>query len=721
VSAVAERPTATALPGWRARERSRQRIAQELHRAAAIDLASDRPLWTSLPKDGPVDELLSLRHAPEVPSIHLSRAATVIAVWSCIAEMARRRGALGWSGDSLGRLVSSWAPTVPELAGPWLEPLVQRLPRLRATSVTLEDLADDELARVAGRTYELGLTTSWLFRTPADPPERLWHVWRAKQSGSFFTPEFIARHLVAAVVDERTTRVLDPAVGGGAFLVEAYLRLCELGVDAAADRLHGVDVDGRLVDLSAVVVDFLSGAPLSGSLSSRDRFRVGDSLLTSLDGSGSEPSWAAWFPDAVGAGGFDAVVMNPPYLQLKVNHSSLPARAGDSGEIEALRRRGVEQARDAARALSERLRAHPDFRYAHGGVPDLPRFFIERALALLRPGGLLACIVPSTFLADHRSRGVRRHLLEHNTLREIDLIPEDARLFPDVNQPTCLLVAERGRASRLPAVRMRANVDAPLSLRSRRSIRVRPRLLHAIDPDHLRVPRCEPEDWDILALLHRHPSLREHDWVENLRGELDLTQDRRFVSDAPTGLPLVRGDQIERFTSALQSTKPRWVSTAFLQEGVSPRKREHIARLRVVGRQCSYLKKPRRLSFSLIDGPAVVANSCNYFAVRGPDPAPLSKFLVGAFNCAVLEWRFRLTSSTNHVGNYELDALPLPVPTPELVARVGSLVERRLDDPMDVEIDRALDDVWFDAYGLQLEARRRIAAAVPNASPPARP
>ena len=88
--------------------------------------------------------------------------------------------------------------------------------------------------------------------------------------------------------------------------------------------------------------------------------------------------------------------------------------------------------------------SHPDFRYAHGGVPDLPSFFIERALAF-SAGGRLACIVPSTFLADHRSKGVRRHLLIDHTLREIDLIPEDARLFTDVNQPTCLLVANKGR------------------------------------------------------------------------------------------------------------------------------------------------------------------------------------------------------------------------------------------------------------------------------------
>lgn len=713
VPAVAETPTAAAPADWRSRERLRQSAAHELHRAAAIDLASADALWAELPTDGPVDDLLTVRHASEVPSIQLSRAAAVIAVWSCIAEMTERRGAVGWSDDSLGALILSRTDDLPALAAARLVPLAECLPHLREVSAGLEDLADDELARVAGRTYEFGLTTSWLFRSKNAPPERLWHVWRAKQAGCFFTPEFVARHLAATALDEDSLKVLDPAVGGAAFLIEAYLRLTALGVDDPADRLYGVDLDGALADLSALVVEFLSGVPLDGELLSRSRFRSGDSLLASLDGQAPGPTWQDWFPDVMSAGGFDVVLMNPPYLQLKVNHSSLPARAGDTEQAEALRLRGVGQARDSARQLSERLRAHPEFRYAHGGVPDLPRFFIERALSVLRPSGRLACIVPSTFLADHRSKGVRRHLLTDHTVREIDLIPEDARLFADVNQPTCLLVADKGLA-RGTRIRMRAGITSPDSFAASRSILVSPRLLHAVDPEQLRVPGCEAEDWDILALLHQQPSLGEHDWVENLRGELDLTQDREFISATPTGLALVRGDQIERFTSDLASDKPRWVTSAFLRESVSHRKLAHIEQMRVVGRQCSYLKKPRRLSFSMIEPGAVVANSCNYLVVRAGDAAELSRFLTGALNSAVLEWRFRLTSSTNHVGNYELDALPLPLPSDDLVGRVNRLVERLLRDPTDAVADRELDEVWFDAYGLGPDARRRIRSVVPT-------
>lgn len=711
VPPVAEMVRRDVPTDWRSRERERQTLAHALHRAATEDLVAARSLWAMVPKDGPVDDLLTARHASDVPSIHLSRAAARLAVWSCVAEMCARRGTLGWIADSLEYVIGSHRGELPDLAADWQIPLADRLPRLQIAASALTALPDDELARLVGRTYEFALTTSWLFRDPAASPERLWHVWRAKQAGCFFTPEFVARHLASVVISEDTMSVLDPAVGGGAFLVEAYLRMVELGIEEPADRLFGVDLDGVLRDLSALVVDFLSAAPLDGRLQCSANFIRGDSLLTSIDGRATGVTWADWFPTLVGSGGFDAVLMNPPYVQLKVNHSSLPARPGDSDEATAHRMAGIEHARGAAQSLSERLRAHPDFRYAHGGVPDLPRFFIERALSLLRPGGRLACIVPSTFLADHRSKGVRRHLLSDHTVRELDLIPEDARLFADVNQPTCLLVVDKGRASEAP-IRFRTGVDSPMALQAKRSTSLSRRLLITVDPEHLRVPACEPEDWDILALLHRHPRIGDHDWIENLRGELDLTLDQRFISDVPTPVPLVRGDQIERFTSNLVSDKPRWTVPNFLRERISARKLEHVEQLRVVGRQCSYLKKPRRLSFSLVEPGSVVANSCNYLVVRAEPAQEFSRFLLGALNSAALEWRFRLTSSTNHVGNYELDSLPVPVPEHSLVQTVNELVDRLLHDPRDAAIDAELDEVWFDAYGLSARDRHRVRSAL---------
>src|SRR5436190_17196612 len=104
---------------WRLRERRRQELAHALHRAAAEDMVAAEALWALIPKDGPVDDLLSVRHSTEVPSIHLSRAAARLAVWSCAAEMLARRGGVGWVDESLCEAIETRVSDLPELAAAW--------------------------------------------------------------------------------------------------------------------------------------------------------------------------------------------------------------------------------------------------------------------------------------------------------------------------------------------------------------------------------------------------------------------------------------------------------------------------------------------------------------------------------------------------------------------------------------------------------------------------
>ena len=533
------------------------------------------------------------------------------------------------------------------------------------------------------------------------PPRRLWDPWRAKQQGCFFTPQFVARYMAARAIENDCDAVLDPAVGSGALLLELFLLLeRQHGVAGALERVYGVDSAPDLVELAAASLAFIAGHWEGERPWLLDRHLIaGDSLLAPLAG---PASWKQWFPSVLDSGGFGAVVMNPPYGQLKVNQSTLPARPGDDGKAAAARDRALTAARERTQATAAALRAHSDYRFAHGGVPDLARFFIERSLSLLRSAGRLACIVPSTFLADHRSARLRRHLLEDHRVAELNLIPEDARLFVDVNQPTCVIVAH---ARRTPsAIAVRRHVMGPIDLDDSPAVELSSALISSVDPQERRFPNCDRAGARLLARLHEHPRLGDLPWIENLRGELDLTIDRRYIR-SDDGLPLVRGDQVERYRSDLATDKDCWVSDQFLDEKVSGRKLAHLWRPRIVGRQCSYLKKPRRLSFALIDGGRVVANSCNYLSVDASlAPLPAREallYLLAVLNSGWMEWRFRITSSTNHVGNYEIASLPVPEPRGDgLVELVVTLSQRLCRHPHDRAAEAEMEPVIGALFGM---------------------
>ena len=316
--------------------------------------------------------------------------------------------------------------------------------------------------------------------------------------------------------------------------------------------------------LTAISLAFLAGAwhdDLPDSVNRR--FVCGDSLLALVDG---PDSWSHWFPEIMHAGGFSSILMNPPYGQLKVNQSTLPARALDDATARKARKEALGLARDNTAAVAAALRAHPDYEFAHGGVPDLPRFFIERAMSLLRPGGVKASIVPSTFLGDHGFTSLRRFLLERNRVTEINMIPEGARLFVGVNQPTCVMIVEVGAGSDLIAIRR--SVEGGGAFRKRPDFELSANLIATVDPIERRIPDCSKRAARLLARMHCHPRLGDYPWVQNLRGELDLTLHREFLRHSD-GLPLVRGDQIERYQSGLPTDKEAWASPAFLAEGIS--------------------------------------------------------------------------------------------------------------------------------------------------------
>jgi Alw26I/Eco31I/Esp3I family type II restriction m6 adenine DNA methyltransferase len=664
-------------------------LAATLHRSAAVDLVTSAD-WAGIGRDGPLDDLLAHRTRSTVPSVHISRAAAKLATAACLSEMRRR--AIG-SSDGFPSQATALVKALPRLVDPQTALLASRTPTLGNAARALRSLNSDELVRVLGRVYEVGQNTFWIFKTKEDEPKRVWDSSRAKQFGCFFTPEFVARYLASAVRGCGT--VLDPAVGGGSLLLERVLLEPPSSRSGCAARLFGVDRSEELVELAAVSLAFASESwdGLTPRLRSTN-FAVADALVLPITAENGT-AWYGLFPGHEGP--FDGVVMNPPFVQLKINHSSFPARPGDGPLGEQLREVALGQLRQEARDLSVSLAMSKAFVYARGGVPDLPRFFMERALQVLTSDGVLACIVPSTFLSDHRSGTLRKHLLDQHAVDEVSVIPESARLFKDVNQPTCTVLVRKGAANR--AIRIRPAVDKPEDFDGAGTLVAR-RVIESLGGPSLRIPlAANATDWRVLKRVHLFPSLAEDGYLINRRGELDLTIDVPYVRRS-AGLRLVRGDQVAAYRDDIKSEKASRVSPAFLSRRCSEVKRRHVDRARVVVPQCSYLKKTRRLAAALVPPGVVVANSCNYLVTQhGGEPDLVLDYALGLLNSKLLEWRFRLTSSTNHVGNYELDALPWPEyggPESVAVARAARRV-RRSATPTSM---KAVDAAVYELFGL---------------------
>lgn len=162
-------------------------------------------------------------------------------------------------------------------------------------------------------------------------------------------------------------------------------------------------------------------------------------------------AFAIHFADVQGTGGFDIVLGNPPWV--RPHHLRPHLRR-------ALRARYGSARNGAWAAGADLAGAGPGF----ASQVDLAALFVERGLELLRPGGILAFLIPAKLAHALYGGGLRARLLEHTSLLLLDdHSRDDARLFQAVTYPLVMVCRKEPPAS---------GHRTELTLRTRRRIAV---------------------------------------------------------------------------------------------------------------------------------------------------------------------------------------------------------------------------------------------------------
>jgi hypothetical protein len=125
------------------------------------------------------------------------------------------------------------------------------------------------------------------------------------------------------------------------------------------------------------------------------------------------------FADVMGRGGFDLVVGNPPWV------------------------RAEQLSRDLRSSLADRYRWWRSGGRGFAHQPDLSLAFVERGVELVRPGGVLAMLVPAKLATAGYSARARHALATETTLHVVADLERERAAFDATTYPMALVLSRR--------------------------------------------------------------------------------------------------------------------------------------------------------------------------------------------------------------------------------------------------------------------------------------
>ena len=266
-------------------------------------------------------------------------------------------------------------------------------------------LQPQTLAYLVGRMQSISLS-----KTPGDVKGEAFQVFTGRHQrggrGEFFTPHPIVRLAVAIVAPQPDEKVIDPACGSGGFLIEAI---------ASVSRSAGVNKT-EYVQKNVCGIEFNPDVALSAII-----------RLAFEGGTGTEITCAnALLANNALNETCDVILTNPPF--------------GSKGKVED---RAILAPYLLARKW-ERVGKHdwkPTANVLPGQSPDI--LFMEKCLALLRPGGRMAIVLPDGLLQNISNSSLRFWMRSRAKVLAVVSIPQEAFIPYGTGIKTSLLVLQK--------------------------------------------------------------------------------------------------------------------------------------------------------------------------------------------------------------------------------------------------------------------------------------
>ncbi|MSP65072.1 MAG: hypothetical protein EXR16_05540 [Bacteroidetes bacterium] len=514
----------------------------------------------------------------------------------------------------------------------------------------LRDLTDENIVDLIEKLHYDYLNSEYIFQKKYISKKK--SKINLRDKGAVYTPNQTANDIVKKTIDtyfQKTNNlnvsILDFGCGTGRFFFAAlkYLKekIKKSKEEIILENLFAIDSDSIAIAILTIKSCMASNNFSDDFFKKLSKRLICDNMLhvknfSNLDS--TELDYVTTFPLVFKNDGFDIIISNPPYFILKGTGN----------------KKGLTKFYKYQKKIIEKecdyFHQNKFYTKSIQGMLNYYRLSIECMLKISNKNGVLGIICPATLFGDLSARNLRKELLEKNQVIFLEYFPEKSKLFEQITQATSIFILNKNKPT--DKIEMKNNLDGNTTHLDFKSV-------SEIFPN-LEIPFISKEEWIILNKLAKFNKIGQTPELRNRRGELDLSLQKNCITEKNTGYFLIRGIDIKE---GQVNKRNEFVNVQkFLKVKSQEYPNHDFEKIRIVGQQISNMDTYKRLKCAITEPNYIIGNSCNYITV---DTSLDIHWILAQLNSYLLNWRFKITSSNNHINNYEIDDLPIIIRKPE--------------------------------------------------------
>lgn len=367
--------------------------------------------------------------------------------------------------------------------------------------------------------------------------------------------------------------------------------------------------------------------------------------------------------------GFDCIIGNPPYMQVKKGlYSSIFYPFSEGKDI---------------------------------GKQNTYKVFIELGFNLTKQKGLISLITQSSIMCDCSAQFTRELLLKYCQIHYFVEFNKKQKLFSNVIQGVCILEFLKDRPNKEHAFKIAIN-NTQIQMNQIQYEQIKQDEILKFFPLY-EIPLIKSGEMEIVRKIKTDKILFRDLLEKSLQGNINTIHLKAIQDQKETNGRIYKGANCHRYFLDTQYlfAKDNQITQQIFEKNYY---QNIIVTQNITGTSDAY-----RIHANLIEvknQEMLFLDTCNLSYCKEREHA---KFLVGLLNSRLLDWLFRKTSTNNHVNLYELETLPIPQitksnkPTADkIIALVDKILQSKEKDPKanTQKLEKEIDTLVYQLYHL---------------------